>query len=411
MAAYWKSLLLYALLVVLCCGTGLAADTPLIADTYISSTGNNYGPSPTLNVGGGSTTLLRFDLSGLPGSVSQAKLMLYVNTVRTQGQVSIAPIVMPAGWTEAAAPSGLAVDNSRAITATAPAAGGNYLTVDVTSIVNDWLAGSYDNNGFAIQSLSAVIILDSKENTATSHPAVLDAAVASAGPAGPAGPAGATGATGATGAAGADGATGATGPQGATGPRGATGPQGATGPAGVAGTTGSQGKSGDTGPQGSVGPQGTTGPIGPTGPQGPAGAVGPQGPAGPIGSVAAVIATSESTTSDSGYVDLTTVGPSVTTSIGSSGNALVIITCGMTGVGSGNASGYMSFSVGPTQASDTLALITSPSGSSGGFQGSATFRVSGLTPGSNTFTAKYRVASSSHGVYFANRSIIVIPLP
>ncbi len=42
-------------------------------------------------------------------------------------------------------------------------------------------------------------------------------------------------------------------------------------------------------------------------------------------------------------------------------------------------------------------------------QGSATFFVTGLTAGSNTFTAKYRVTGGT-GTYL-NRTIIVIPLP
>ena len=42
-------------------------------------------------------------------------------------------------------------------------------------------------------------------------------------------------------------------------------------------------------------------------------------------------------------------------------------------------------------------------------QASATYLVSGLTAGSNTFTAKYRVDASTGT--FVNRNIIVIPLP
>jgi hypothetical protein len=41
-------------------------------------------------------------------------------------------------------------------------------------------------------------------------------------------------------------------------------------------------------------------------------------------------------------------------------------------------------------------------------QASATYLVTGLTPGLNTFTAKYRTASA--GAIFSNRSIIVTPL-
>jgi hypothetical protein len=42
-------------------------------------------------------------------------------------------------------------------------------------------------------------------------------------------------------------------------------------------------------------------------------------------------------------------------------------------------------------------------------QASATYVVTGLTGGSNTFTAKYRVSGNTGT--FVNRSITVIPLP
>jgi len=41
-------------------------------------------------------------------------------------------------------------------------------------------------------------------------------------------------------------------------------------------------------------------------------------------------------------------------------------------------------------------------------QASATYFVSGLTAGSNTFTAKYR---GTNTCTFANRKIVVIPMP
>jgi hypothetical protein len=75
----------------------------------------------------------------------------------------------------------------------------------------------------------------------------------------------------------------------------------------------------------------------------------------------------------------------------------------------------MSFTAGgvPT-ASDTTALVREHGGSSstGYIQGSATYLVSSLTAGSNTFTAVYRKSSTTANTcIFANRNIIVIPLP
>ncbi|MBS1859754.1 MAG: collagen-like protein [Acidobacteria bacterium] len=146
---------------------------------------------------------------------------------------------------------------------------------------------------------TASFFIDSKENSLTSHPAVLEVnlfgqqgAQGAQGPQGapgapgPPGPQGATGPAGLPGPAGAAGPTGATGPVGAQGPAGATGPAGPAGvqgPTGATGPIGPQGAAGATGPQGppgAAGPAGATGPVGLTGPQG---AAGPQGPAGPAG--------------------------------------------------------------------------------------------------------------------------------
>ena len=60
-------------------------------------------------------------------------------------------------------------------------------------------------------------------------------------------------------------------------------------------------------------------------------------------------------------------------------------------------------------ASDTQAYIVKNGTGSNTVQGSATFYVIGLTAGSNTFTAKYRVDAGTGT--FANRTIVVIPLP
>ncbi|MBL8222946.1 MAG: collagen-like protein [Bryobacterales bacterium] len=89
--------------------------------------------------------------------------------------------------------------------------------------------GTRPNDGLAIlgsSGQSTALFFDSKENTATSHPAELD--ITLAGPAGP---------------------------------TGATGPQGIQGIQGVAGATGARGATGPMGPQGAQGTQGPTGPV------------------------------------------------------------------------------------------------------------------------------------------------------
>ena len=159
--------------------------------------------------------------------------------------------------------------------------------MDVTALVNGWLASPGTNFGISIAGTgTTTVFLDTKENVATSHPAVVEVTVT-----GPTGPAGATGPQGPVGPTGAAGATGTglqgpSGPAGATGPAGPTGPGGPTGAVGPSGATGGQGPTGPngpTGPGGVVGAVGGAGPAGPTGPGGVNGATGPTGPAGPQG--------------------------------------------------------------------------------------------------------------------------------
>lgn len=290
----------------------LADTAPLVGDTYINpGVANNYGNLPGIDVGGSSSSqgLLLFDLTRLPAgvtgsSVSSAKLRIYVDTVTTPGAIDIS--AANAAWSESSVngTNGPGVGNT-VQTGIPVVTADQYIEIDVTSQVQAWLNGSA-NNGFIITGESTTsIILDSKENTATSQPAILQiqligpagptgstGAVGATGPtgsAGPIGPTGPTGAPGPTGAAGATGATGATGPTGATGATGATGnagpagATGATGPTGPAGNTGSTGPAGNTGPQGAPGPTGPTGVTGPMGPTGATGATGSAGPAGATG--------------------------------------------------------------------------------------------------------------------------------
>ena len=232
-----------------------AAQATLVADAHISSAlpAVNSGTISNLDVGGGYTSLLQFDLSMLPAGttstkVSRAVLHLYVNRVTTPGQVTLSPV--NAAWGEYSVTY-----------ATAPATGSaagmfpvsqpdSFIAIDVTALVQGWITTPSSNNGLALSAATAVAQFDSKENDQTAHPATLDIELVDAGP---------TGATGASGPAGPVGQTGAICPQGPIGSQGIAGPAGATGAAGA------------IGPAGPMGPQGLTGATGPAGPQGPAG--------------------------------------------------------------------------------------------------------------------------------------------
>lgn len=120
----------------------------------------------------------------------------------------------------------------------------------------------------------------------------------------------------------------------------------------------------------------------------------------------ASIDTNQTTTSTS-YVDLTTAGPSVTLTTGTS--AIVFISAVQRN--DGGAGNYVSVAVsGATTlaASDGNALYTNQDGAQQRIGGAVMKKLTGLTAGSNTFTLKYRVTANTG--YFYNRSIAVIAL-
>ncbi|SON63382.1 hypothetical protein MSIMFI_04912 [Mycobacterium simulans] len=133
---------------------------------------------------------------------------------------------------------------------------------------------------------------------------------------------------------------------------------------------------------------------------------------GPAGT--SYVSTSQATSSAS-YTDLATTGPEVTANVGASGAAMVFLSSHIgTSV---NVKGSMSFAVsGATTiaANDNRRIaFQTPFGAGAGASASlgASFVVTGLIPGSNTFTAKYRADQFSPGFAgFENRRVEVVPL-
>jgi hypothetical protein len=107
---------------------------------------------------------------------------------------------------------------------------------------------------------------------------------------------------------------------------------------------------------------------------------------------------------------LATPGPAVTLDVPASGRVLVSVTAGIA-TSTGSGSGFMSFTMtgandlpAPTDDSTALNQVGN------NFQkASATFVLSGLAPGSTTFTAVYRTDAGS--ATFRFRSLWAIPLP
>ena len=122
----------------------------------------------------------------------------------------------------------------------------------------------------------------------------------------------------------------------------------------------------------------------------------------------ATVATSQTTTSTS-YTDLTTAGPAVTITTGT--KALVIVSAGLAHASIGGRA-YMSYAVsGATTiaATDTNCVqVQAYATTNQMLRASSVNRLTTLTAGSNTFTAKYRTNTST--ATFADREICVINL-
>lgn len=223
----------------------LATQAELADDSYISSAAPaaNYGNLPTLNISATSSALLRFDLSVLPAStpqeqIAKAVLYLWINKVGIAGSLDLEQVT--SAWSEASVTAAASPYLAGPFASLPVSAANQWVAVDVTDLVKQWVEYPGSNFGIALKAGAAspttAVFLDAKENTATSHPARLEIVL--------------------------------TGPEGPMGPMGLLGP---TGPAGAAGPQGSAGPAGPAGPQGPKGDRGATGAPGATGPQGPAG--------------------------------------------------------------------------------------------------------------------------------------------
>ncbi len=230
----------------------------LVADSTVSSPfvpGVRHGADPDVQVNSSNSGFLRFALaSSLPtgvtgADINKATLKLFIATVNRAGKLSIRRVTEE--WKEASIPvSGIAP----ALDLLTPAQtfrirkayAGHWIELDITNLVKDWIALPATNKGLALTAENGSLLdalIDSKENTATGHQAVLEVVLnkitSAKGDPGPIGATGAKGDPGATGATGARGDTGATGATGAKGDTGATGATGAKGDTGATGATGS----------------------------------------------------------------------------------------------------------------------------------------------------------------------------
>lgn len=114
------------------------------------------------------------------------------------------------------------------------------------------------------------------------------------------------------------------------------------------------------------------------------------------------------TTTSTSYTDLTSPGPSVT--VTTSTNAIIML-CGRLSNNAGGSSCRMAVDISGAStvaANDNRALDYESSNADDAIQSSYAFTEIGLTPGSNVFTAKYKVNSGTGT--FDNRRLTVVPL-
>ena len=127
----------------------------------------------------------------------------------------------------------------------------------------------------------------------------------------------------------------------------------------------------------------------------------------PISNVASAQVLTAQTTSSTSYTDLATAGPAVTLTTGTS--ALVLVIAGyvdLSAVGPGCAMSFAVSGATTIAASDDYRGVLSADSGYNASSIAMLTKLTTLTAGSNTFTAKYRQTAASTGEYI-NRSITV----
>ena len=115
--------------------------------------------------------------------MANATLKLYVNSVSKAGSFNLD--FVNGSWSEKTITAALSPALGNTIASSVPLTTANandYVLIDVTSALGEWLNGSQANDGLALVANSGLsATFDSKENTAQSHPAELDIVFTSGG--------------------------------------------------------------------------------------------------------------------------------------------------------------------------------------------------------------------------------------
>jgi hypothetical protein len=203
-----------------------AVEALLLQDTYVDNgtTGgkpppnaSNYGSGMDLRVfkvnGRLGRTFLKFSLTTLPpgttaSDVTHARLRFWVNGNSTvAGSISLSPVTT--AWDEYTlkdTTAGSLAFGTPKLSELPVMSVSNFISIDVTDWVKDWLNGGLVNEGIEIEASAATTLLnlafDSKESNQTSHEPRLEIALSKIGPIGLMGPIGPRGPQGVAGPAG-----------------------------------------------------------------------------------------------------------------------------------------------------------------------------------------------------------------
>ena len=133
------------------CVRAFATEATLVADAHVNSAlpAVNSGAISNINVGGGYTGLLQFDLGMLPAGttsaqVTRAVLRVYVNRVDTAGSVSLQPL--KGAWSEYGVTYSTLPGMGAAAQTFSVSQAGTFVAVDVTALVQGWIAAPATNH-------------------------------------------------------------------------------------------------------------------------------------------------------------------------------------------------------------------------------------------------------------------------
>jgi hypothetical protein len=157
------------------------ANAQLIArdDTHVkNASGTNFRDADRLIVGqsGKYTSFIRFDLSMLPidvtgNAIQKATLRLFIGQVGREGSFDVSRV--QGNWNEATLSFDTAagiVGNVETVVSVAADDANEYLLVDLTALVKEWVDGTQPNEGVALVPVGDVNLeFDSKEAKGTSH--------------------------------------------------------------------------------------------------------------------------------------------------------------------------------------------------------------------------------------------------